>query len=326
MRTDRYSYWYGDQFITAPYQFTDKERCISNYVSYMLNRLQGLFSYENLPSTIPERALELMLQINGHATIADVNGNLYAFRAGLGGEPDVYYMPTVAVVSNPALKLSKTYTIDDDCIVIPNDAMYRGLMPLLRRYCTALVENDVTMNLADINIRMVSLITADDDKTKYAAEKYLKDVLDGKLGVIKSQKFIDEDSLQTQPYAGTGQGNQVTQLIEYEQYLKASMLNELGIEMNWNSKRETINGEEAGMNRQALLPLIYDMYQQRQLGVEKVNDMFGTDIRVRFGYPWLDTVDDPVEDEQTEEEPVKEDEPDAEEQDIPAEDSIQEND
>ena len=306
-----------------PYQFTDKRRAINNYIRYMLNRLQGLFSYEGLPETIPQRNLELLLQVNGNATIADVNGSLYAFRGGLGGVPDPYYMPTISVVANPALKLSKTYTIDEDCIVIPNDALYCGLMPLLRRYCTSLVENDITMNLADINMRLATIITAGDDKTKYAAEKYLKDLIDGKLGILGNNTFLE--SVGTQPYAASGQGNQVTQLIEYEQYLKASMLNELGIQMNWNSKRESINGEEAGMNNQSLLPLIYDMYQQRQLGVEKVNDMFGTSITVRFGYPWLDTVDDPVEDEKTETD-VKEDEPDAEEQGVQAEDSVPEND
>lgn len=324
MKNNDYTYGLLWNVSGEPYQFTDKRRAINNYIRYMLNRLQGLFSYEGLPETIPQRNLELLLQVNGNATIADVNGSLYAFRGGLGGEPDPYYMPTISVVANPALKLSKTYTIDDDCIVIPNDALYVGLMPLLRRYCTSLVENDITMNLADINMRLATIITAGDDKTKYAAEKYLKDLIDGKLGILGNNTFLE--SVGTQPYAASGQGNQVTQLIEYEQYLKASMLNELGIQMNWNSKRESINGEEAGMNNQSLLPLIYDMYQQRQLGVEKVNDMFGTSITVRFGYPWLDTVDDPIEDEEETETDVKEDEPDAEEQGVQAEDSISEND
>lgn len=314
-----FSYGLLKQLGAPPYNFIDKKRCINNYIIYMLNRLQGLFTYENLPKTIPQRDLELLLQINGSATIADVNGELYAFRGGLGGEPNPYYMPTISVVANPALKLSKTYKIDDDCVVIPNDAMYIGLMPMLRRYATSLCENDITMNLADINMRLTTIITAGDDKTKYAAEKYLKDVIDGKLGILANNTFIE--SVGTQPYAASGQGNQVTQLIEYEQYLKASLFNELGIQMNWNNKREAINDAEAGMNNQSLLPLIYDMYQQRELGLEKVNDMFGTDIRVMFGYPWKETVDDPVEDEN-----IEEVAPDAEEQTIQAEDSIQEND
>lgn len=307
--------------LNEPYHFTDKRTCINNYIIYMLNRLQGLFSYENLPKSIPARSLELLLQVNGHCVISDVDGSLYAFRCSLGGEPDPYYMPTIAVVANPALKLSKTYKINEDCVVIPNDAMYRGLMPLLRRYVTSLVENDVTMNLANINMRLTTLITAGDDKTKYAAEKFLKDIIDGKLGVLSNNTF--KESLGTQPYAASGQGNQVTQLIEYEQYLKASMLNELGIQQNWNAKRESINGEEAGMNDQSLLPLIYDMYQQRVEGMERVNDMFGTDIQVKFGYPWKETIDDPVEDEPEEEQEVQED---ATEQGLPAEDSIQEDD
>lgn len=318
-----YSKYFADYYgaIGVPYNFTDKRKCINNYIIYMLNRLQGLFSYENLPKSIPARSLELMLQVNGYVTIADVDGSLYAFRSSLGGEPDPYYMPTLSIVANPALKLSKTYTINEDCIVIPNDAMYRGLLPLLRRYVTSLVENDVTMNLANINMRLSTIITAGDDKAKYAAEKYLKDIVDGKLGILANNTFTE--NIGTQPYAALGQGNQVTQLIEYEQYLKASLLNELGIQQNWNAKRESINGEEAGMNDQSLLPLIYDMYQQRVEGMERVNDMFGTSIEVKFGYPWRETIDDPVEDEPVEEQEVQED---ATEQGLPAEDSIQKDD
>lgn len=318
-----YSKYFADYYgaIGVPYNFTDKRKCINNYIIYVLNKLQGLFSYENLPKSIPARSLELMLQVNGYVTVADVDGSLYAFRSSLGGEPDPYYMPTLSIVDNPALKLSKTYTINEDCIVIPNDAMYRGLLPLIRRYVTSLVENDITMNLANINMRLSTIITAGDDKAKYAAEKYLKDILDGKLGVLANNTFTE--NIGTQPYAASGQGNQVTQLIEYEQYLKASLLNELGIQMNWNAKRESINGEEAGMNDQSLLPLIYDMYQQRVEGMDRVNDMFGTSIEVKFGYPWRETIDDPVEDEPAEEQEVNED---ATEQGLPAEDSIQEND
>ena len=316
--SNNYRHKIFEKIPALPYDFTDKQQCIHHYICYMLNRLQGLFSYEGLPETLPKRDLELLLQVNGSVTIADVNGSLYGFRGGLGGEPSPYYLPTISVVANPALKLSKTYVIDEDCIVIPNDALYCGLMPLLRRYCTSLVENDITMNLADINMRLATIITAGDDKTKYAAEKYLKDLIEGRLGILANNTFIE--SVGTQPYAASGQGNQVTQLIEYEQYLKASMLNELGIQMNWNSKRESINGEEAGMNNQSLLPLIYDMYQQRVDGVERVNNMFGTSISVKFGYPWMDTIDDPIEDEK-----IEEDKPDADEQTIPAEDSVPEN-
>ena len=76
------------------------------------------------------------------------------------------------------------------------------------------------------------------------------------------------------------------------------------------------------MNDQSLLPLIYDMYQQRVDGMERVNDMFGTSIEVKFGYPWKETIDDPVEDEPAEEQEVQED---VIEQGVPGEDSIQEN-
>lgn len=288
MSKDKYNYNYIHLGI-EPYQFTDKMRCITAYIKYMLNRLQALFNYDGLPDTIPQRDLELLLQTNGHATITEVDGKLYALRGGLGGEPNPYYMPTVSVVSNPALKYSATLEIDKDCIIIPNDSMYMGLIPLLNRYCTSLVENDVTMNLANINMRLTTIITACDDDSKYSAEKYLQDLIDGKLGIMPTKAFVE--SIQTQPYASTGQGNQVTQLIEYEQYLKASLFNELGIQMNWNAKRESLGNEESGMNDQALMPLIEDMLQNRKRAIEKINSKYQTDIEVDYSRTWQATVD-----------------------------------
>lgn len=288
MSKDKYNYNYIHLGI-EPYQFTDKTQCITAYIKYMLNRLQALFTYDGLPDTIPQRDLELLLQTNGHATITEVDGKLYALRGGLGGEPNPYYMPTVSVVSNPALKYSAALEIDKDCVIIPNDSMYMGLIPLLNRYCTSLVENDVTMNLANINMRLTTIITACDDDSKYSAEKYLQDLVDGKLGIMPTKAFVE--SIQTQPYASTGQGNQVTQLIEYEQYLKASLFNELGIQMNWNAKRESLGNEESGMNDQALMPLIEDMRQNRKRAIEKINSKYQTDIAVDYSRTWQATVD-----------------------------------
>lgn len=269
------------------YDFTDKEKSVNNHIKYMLNRTQSMFKYENLPSTIPQRMLEIYLQKNGSCGIAQVDGNLYALIGGLGGEPDAYYMPTLYTVANPFLKLSKNYKIGDDIVVIPNDSMYMGLMPLFSRYASAMVENELSMNLVDINSRIISLISASDDRTKASAELYLKNISDGKLGVIGETALLD--GVKSQPYAGSN-NNIMTSLIEYEQYLKASLFNEIGLNANYNMKRESINSGEAQLNDDMLMPLIDNMLEMRKIGVEAVNDMFGTDISVEFSSAWEDNV------------------------------------
>lgn len=279
--------YYGLGYFANPANLQNKAKSYKYYMRYMFARTQSMFKWDGLPDTIPQRDLELMIQTRGYTGIASVNGELYALYGSLGGEPNPYYMPTLYVVANPALKLSETYVIDDNCVIIPNDATYTGLAPLFSRYCTQLVENDLTMLLADINVRIQSLITAKDDNVKQGAEKYLKDVADGKIGIVMDKMLYD--AIKAQPMTGAGSQNMLTMLIEYQQYLKASMFNDIGLDANYNMKRESLNSAESQMNDDALLPLIDDMLKQRKLACEKINDMFGTNITVDFDSIWKAT-------------------------------------
>lgn len=282
-----YSY-YLDRFGCGLYEFDKKEECMRNYIVYMLDRTQRMFEYKGLPDTIPARMLEFQLQVNGFTCIAEHEGELYAYWGGLGGEPDVYLRPTICVVANAAQKFSKPFKIDEDCVIIRNDAFLYGMMPLFRRYATAMVENDLSFRLASINSRIQALITAPDDATAEAGNKYLEDIEDGKLGVIASNEFLD--GLKAQPIQGSMRT--FTDLIEYQQYLKASWFNEIGLNANYNMKREKLSTTESQMNSDALLPLVDDMLEQRQLGVEKVNEMFGTNITVEFSSSWKKLIEE----------------------------------
>lgn len=273
---------------TSEFDFRDKGKCISQHIRYMLNRTQSMFRWNNLPDTIPQRDLELMLQINGNVGVASHDGNLYAFVGGLGGEPNVYYMPTLYTVANPALKLSKSFVIDEDIIIIPNDASYIGLIPLFERYASAITETEISMLLANINTRIMSFISASDDRTKSSAEKFIEDISNGKLSVIGETAFFD--GVKIQP--NSSYNNVITNLIELEQYFKASWFNELGLNANYNMKRESINSGESQLNNDALLPLVDDMLKQRQVASMKINDMFGTDIYVEYNSSWEDNIEE----------------------------------
>ena len=276
-----YSYYF-DRLNGKLYDFNDKERAVRNYVVYMLNRTQKIFEYKGLPDTIPKRMLEFLLQINGFACFAKHEGEVYAFWGGLGGEPDAYYRPTICTVSNPALMLSKTFKIDEDCVIMRNDSFLYGLIPMFRRYATAMVENDISFKLAAVNTRIEALLSAPDDATKSAAEKYLQDIEAGKLGVIASNEFLD--GIKAQPVKSSLRT--FTDLIEYQQYLKASWFNEIGLNANYNMKREKLSTTESQMNNDALLPLVDDMLESRREALEKINAMFDLNIEVDFASSW----------------------------------------
>lgn len=268
------------------YDFTDKENAVFLHNVNILNRTQQMFRYDGLPSTITKRNLELLLQINGYAGIAEVEGELYAFYGGLGGEPDPYYMPTVLTVANPALGFNKNLKIDEDCVIIPNDSLYIGLTPLLTKYNTMVTEAELSLQIALVNSRITSLISAGDDATAESARTFIKQVFDGKLGVIAENQFLD--GLKSQPY-NTAAGNQnVISVIEAIQYNRATLWNELGLSANFNMKREALNSAESAINNDILLPLVDDMLENRKIALEKVNQMFGTNISVRLSSSWED--------------------------------------
>ena len=143
------------------------------------------------------------------------------------------------------------------------------------------------LNIATINSRIFDLISATDDATKDSALKFLEDVKKGKTGVIASNEFLS--GVTTQPYGTTGHGT-ITDLIELMQYQKAIWFNELGLNANYNMKRESLNSSESQLNNDALLPLIDDMLKNRQIFAEKVNAMFGTNISVELASSWEDNL------------------------------------
>lgn len=267
------------------YDFKDKERSVRTYVNYMLNRVQSMFKYNGLPATIPQKMIELYIMVNGHAVIIEHEDSLYVCFGNWGGEPDEYYVPKNYIVANPYLNLFKTYTIGEDCVLAHNDSLYYGLMPMFQRYASLLVENDITMRMVDINSRISALIDAKDDSTYASAQKYLSDIEAGENGVIASQAFFD--GITTQPY-GEHNYQRLTDLIEFHQYMKASWFNELGLNSNYNMKREAITSNESQLNDDMLLPLIDDMFNCRQLWIEQVNDMFGTDWSIEWSSSWKD--------------------------------------
>ena len=279
-KIDKYNM--GLEHITK-YDFKNKEKNLNDYITYMLNRSITMFKYHNLPDTMPQREIELLLQCNGWGCVCEIEGNLYCLNGGLGGVPNAYNMPTEIIINNPYLNYNKTLTIDTDCVIIPNDSMYVGLLPMYNRYCTMLVENDITMILATVNKRVQNLLSANDDNTVESAKNFLKKVFDGELGVIAESKLFDTLKVNASSVNSTVS---MTELFEFEQYVKASLYNEIGLSANYNMKRERLTSAEVETNTDSLYPLVDDMINQRRKAVEKINEMFGVNIEIEFNSSW----------------------------------------
>lgn len=264
-------------------QIRDKDTAVTEFIANTLAKTQSMFEYEGLPDSIPQKELERLLQTTGNTFVTSVDGVLYALSGGKGGEPDVYGRATLYTVANPALKLNKTYDIQKDGVLIENDSNGESLLPLIGRYAVLHTDGLISLNTASILTRITMLISASDDKTKQSADEFLRKIQDGEFSIIGENAFFKGVNMQTAP---TTNSVYITQLIELIQYYKASMYNELGLNANYNMKRERLNLGEVSMNVDVLLPYVDNMLKERQNAVEKINEMFDTEISVKLASSW----------------------------------------
>lgn len=284
-------FWYPDRANKGLNGPVDKEVLMDHYVMTTLNRLQSMFKYDGLPDTIPQRWLENYLMCNGSCVFIKDGEDLIVTTGGWGGLPDRYYVPTQYIVANPYVKeeTRKTYTIDEDCVLIRNTAYATPLLGIIETHARLLTENYITMDISTVLARAMLTITATNSNDKQSVDLWLKKLIDGELSAIGELPAMvgnQDRSINITPFQSVA--GMLTDLIEERQYIKASLFNELGLNANYNMKRESINSNESQLNDDMLHPLIDEMLKCRKEALEKVNDMFGTSISVELASAWKD--------------------------------------
>lgn len=299
-----FRYWFMDALDKRTERdLMDKSYGEMTYIKQFFRMANQMFKWINLPETIPARILEAYLQWYGLICFTEVEGKYYVFFGSAGSTPNEYYEPTEFIVANPYLNFNKSLKIGEECILMRNDSYYMGLLPMMERYAKQIVENDISILDAQWNMRIQSLIVANNDTAKKSADIYLDNVKKGVPGIILNRSLM-ENGLETKPFASAGTSNGLSQLIEMHQYLKASLLGELGLNANFNMKRERINTAESELNQDALLPLVDDMLAMRKKACEEINQMYGLNIDVEKNSSWKEEemIDEelPIETEESE--------------------------
>lgn len=280
-----------------------KMSIMTMYYRYFMNSIMSMFEIKNLPDTIPEDDLKFIIFKNGYATFGKALDNkLYAFGDdGLGGEPTPYFTPTISVVANPSLKFNKTFEIDKDCVIVKCTSTYTGLDEIISLYSALLTTIDISMYWVFIGTRQQKLFEGSNSDVIASLEDVFKSLEDGdKLKAIVGKPLFD--FLKTQDYnqASTTTSN-IKALIEAKQYIKSSFFMMLGINANYNMKRESLNENEIDADIFTLIPHIDNIKNTISKDLEDVNKMFNTDISIEFSSSWA-KIEDEIENRSEEEE------------------------
>ena len=279
MALDRY---HKDKF---RFGICDVEQAYQFYFNWLLGKLHEVFVWENLPDSIDEEFLNTSLFIDGMVTFFEKDGKLYALNCGLGGKINEYYEPTELILANPVLG-SATFTRDKDCVVMFNTKAdkeaitgIRGLYPLIHQTATLLADNIVSINCAQINTRVQALVVADSTAQKNSAELVMKELYSGKPFKVLEDTMIDK--IKVNPITANPAAN-ITELVELHQYIIANFYNNIGIKTNYQMKKERLITDEINSLNDFLAVSLDSMLSARTAAVDKINKMFGTNIKVKL--------------------------------------------
>lgn len=270
----------------------------------LFNKTAQMFEYDNLPYTLPAIALERILQMTGGATIVRIDNkpkgygpsftsylsmnqedpHLYAFPVNFAEAPDPYNEPYQVIVTSPGFEpsVSQTYTINKDAVVIRSDTYMRGLTRLHWKYAALLTEAEISLQSTLVTLRDHMTFVVRTSTQKRAVDQYLLDLADGKYGAIMSADLGSP----MEPIAHDGRSNAVELAVNGIQAIKSAWYNEIGLNPSFSLKREYTSAQEIDTNTDLLLPAIDDMFENRKIGVEQINALFGTNIIVRKSSAW----------------------------------------
>ena len=288
-----------------------------DYTEILLNRTLRMFEFDNVPDSIDADFLARELLVHGRVGITtSATDKTYktphAWRGFCGGEITEFYTGSRFIGASPVIG-SCDFKIGDGGVVIynttedkfapfaawkfdkkksrvvtvtPPDAYpTTSLYQYITRTSEILENIDISTRTLLQTCRALIIITAKDEQTKTAAEQVLAKIYRGEIACVMLSNILDSINIEFAPTAANAAGL-LSEYKEQYQFALAQFYNAIGIQANYNLKRERLNVAEIDVNEQSLVVNIVDMFKCRQTGVDAVNAMYGTQMSVRLGDEW----------------------------------------
>lgn len=268
-----------------------------------LSKTLTMFKYKGLPDSIPYEVLENYLQTTGKAFIFKHNDELISLPIELNHDKvDYYNRPTTGNIFLNDEKNLITVNLKDG-VLISNDYLQLGFTELFDKYSYLINQSELTLYIANIWKRASKIISASDDSTIQSAKEYVNKIENGDISIISTNPIFNDLNITTDNVTSVS----LSELIQYDNYFKSNLFNEIGLSSNKDMKKERLITSEIEQNNNVIYPFVDNMIDCRKTGISKVNEMFNLNISVDFNSSWNEDTE-PKEDSQTLETEPKEDE------------------
>ena len=269
-----------------------EESALLNNITYMqyFNRLTELaismFEWKNLPPTVDPRYIELHLFQNGSMVYFndDVIGNL-CLDCLPNGKFDVYGNP----VLRRAYSSYNNYMRDlkeDDSVIIWNNYLRTNSITAIKIFSKRLYLLDRIIDV-NANAQKTPVLVQGTEKQRLTLLNLYKE-FDGNSPFIFGDKNLDLNALKC---LNTGAPYVADKIYQLKTQIWNEALTYLGISNISIQKKERLITDEVTRNQGGTIASRYSRLQARCEAVDKINAMFGTNIRVDYRENFQDVGD-----------------------------------
>ena len=267
---------------------TKNEVRYSTYFVILWNTLLEMFEYENLPDTIPKRFLESILHAEGEVFVSRINDKLIASHGTLSGEVDEYGLGKECIAVCPGSEARGIRGVDIAYGVNNDTASPDMLVYWISHLLGELSKSE------DLNIkysRLLPIPKVRDEKDKSAFNEIVQKMMDGELSAFASKNILDyelgENSAETFNISDVKDVDKLQYLSRHFDDVLKRFYNFYGQALQTQNKAaQSISDELHGMDSVSFIIPI-QMLHCREALCNQINEIFGTEITVKFSKPWL---------------------------------------
>ena len=277
----------------------------------LLSCAYQVIRYKGLPDSVDPTYFKMCLYLGGRVAIfKDTKGDglIRALDCAMADKPTIYYMPSRILIVNPTFKgYSYNLTPGEDVAVVFCRECDRyqygretgGLYGLISSTAQLLADNTVSINVAQKNMRLNNILSANDQNTKDSIDIVIKKMYNGEPYVCVQSSLVDQ--LNSIPMTEQTNTQQLLQLLQTRQYIYAHFYEQLGLKTHDQMKKERLITSEIDEGTELAIFNVQDMLSEIQRGIDEANRIFGLDISIELHPLIAGTLDQPDEAEPAEE-------------------------
>lgn len=247
------------------------------YIRRLTELSTSMFEWKNVPESIDTRYLEMQLFYNGSAIYFndDVMGDL-CLSCAVNGGFDVYGNPKERRAYS---RYNNYYRIlnEKNSVIIWNNYIRTNSVLDVKMFARRLYNLDRIIDI-NANAQKTPVLVQASEKQRLVLLNVYKE-FDGNAPVIFGDKNLDINGLKV---FSTNAPYNCDKLYQLKTQVWNEALTYLGISNVNIQKKERLITDEVTRNQGGTVASRYSRLEARRLAVEKINDMFGTNIEVNY--------------------------------------------